>query len=171
MANVIPGVLIRKEICDFLNVGTTDTPIYELMGNGFNSLDESPNAQVETKAYINAANSSTITKGYQPSFAFNSDFIDSEAAISFIYDVSRGSKVGGAAETDYVRVEKFRSVDEVPDLPATAFPARKFRVAIQVSSISGGGAEVMVISGNLNAMGDAIDGYFDISDSTFTPFV
>ena len=39
--------LMRYNIADYLNIGT-DTEEYALMGTGFNSLNESPNAQVDT---------------------------------------------------------------------------------------------------------------------------
>ena len=38
----------RYQIADYLNVGT-DEETYELMGAGFNTLDENPAAQLDTK--------------------------------------------------------------------------------------------------------------------------
>ncbi len=41
-------IIQRYQIADYLNVGT-DKETYELMGAGFNTLDENPAAQLDTK--------------------------------------------------------------------------------------------------------------------------
>ena len=45
--------ITRNLIADYLNTGTSASPVYSLMGAGFNSLDENPNAQTDKKTYIN----------------------------------------------------------------------------------------------------------------------
>ena len=39
----------RYQIADYLNVGEMKAETYELMGAGFNTLDENPAAQLDTK--------------------------------------------------------------------------------------------------------------------------
>lgn len=46
---------------------------------------------------------------------------------------------------------------------------RKFRVGFEISGITGAGGEIMSIDGNMNAIGDAVVGEFNISTKTFTP--
>ena len=43
--------IMRFQVADYLNIGT-DTEQWELMGAGFNTLDENPAAQTESKTYI-----------------------------------------------------------------------------------------------------------------------
>lgn len=43
----------RYQIADYLNVGEMKAETYELMGAGFNTLDENPAAQLDTKTYVN----------------------------------------------------------------------------------------------------------------------
>ena len=64
MANAVKGPVIRNMIADYLNVGTDGTPQYAKMGKGFNSLNESPNAQSEERAYIDAKSKTKTTTGY-----------------------------------------------------------------------------------------------------------
>ena len=118
-------------------------------------------------APINDKAATTYIRAYETVFPFETDLIADEDAVTFIYDVGRNQKTGGDAETDYVRVELFSPVS-APETPNT-FKARKFRVSIEVSSTEGEGGNIVKVSGNLNAVGDFVDGTFDTSTKTFTP--
>ena len=156
--------ILRNLIADFLNTGAPDTGIWSLMGAGFNTLDENPGAQIDTKAYINDRSATSVIKGYRLKFPFDTDLVESEAAVSKLYDMGRNQAQGGDAEAEYVRVELFRDCEGAGE---NVHPARKFRVAVEVNSISGGGAEVIHVSGSLNNVGSYTDGMFDISSKTF----
>jgi hypothetical protein len=159
---VAAGVQIRNKIMDFLNTGTDAAPVWTRMGKGFTGLDENPNAQVDTTAYINDSSASSTILGYQVNFPFNIDLNPSEAPINKIYEVGRDQLQGAAAEADYVRVEAFNEVS------SGVFTARMFRVAIQVNSMTGAGAQKINVSGQLNNVGAFVDGTFDIESKTFT---
>jgi hypothetical protein len=150
-------------IADFLNVGNDK---YVLMGTGFNTLDENPRAQTDTKAYVSDASASSVVLGYQTQFPFDADLIKSDEAIQALYDIGRNQKQGMDAELDYVRVELFR--DATPAAP-NVHPARKFRVAVEVSSISGAGAQIIHVAGNLNNVGSFIDGTFNTETKNSPP--
>ena len=155
--------VLRNMIADYLDVGTTTTPEWALMGPGFNSLDENPQAQVDTKAYISDKSATSTIKGYQTQFPFDTDLIEDEKAVTALYGIGRNQKQGADAELDYVRVELFKGATA-----STSYPARKFRVAVEVSNVQGAGAEVIKVTGNLNSVGDFVDGTFDIKTKTFT---
>lgn len=72
--------IMRNQVADYLNVGTTDEQ-WVLMGAGFNSLDENPSAQTESKTYINDKSATSYIKGYQTQFPFDTDLIKSEPAL------------------------------------------------------------------------------------------
>lgn len=155
----------RHMIADYLNIGTGDTETWELMGTGFTSLDENPNAQTKESKYINNPSSSKTTTSYQTQFPFNAEFIQSEAAIKALYDIARNQKTGGDAEVEYVRVELF---EECAPVVEGTHPARKFRCSVEVSSIGDNDGNIE-LSGNLNNVGSFIDGTFDTKTKTFTP--
>ena len=48
------------------------------------------------------------------------------------------------------------------------FYARKFRVSVEVSSITGAGGEIISQEGNLNQIGDVVIGEFNTQTKTFT---
>ena len=156
--------VIRYQVADYMNTATNGgLEAYALMGMGFTSLDENPSAKIGTTAYISDRSASGVVTGYETTFPFNTQLIDDEAAINFIYDVARNQKAGSEAESDYVRVELFKEKD------TKGYPARKFRVTVEVSSISGAGTEIMTVAGNLHQVGNFVDGYFDTETKAFTP--
>ena len=155
--------VMRNRIADYLNIGA-DEAQYALMGVGFNTLDENPSAQTESKTYINQTAQSSQIKSYQPSFPFDTDLVADEKAVMALYEVGRNQKTGAAAEKDYVRVELFQPVASKEN----TFMARKFRVAVQVDSVAGAGGEAVKVTGNLMGVGDFVDGEFNTTAKTFT---
>lgn len=150
----------RNQLADYLMVGGN----YELMGVGFNTLDENPTAQVDTKTYVNDKCSTSVIKGYQTQFPYTSDLIKSEAAVMAIYNVGRNQLTGSEAEFDYVRVELFEPVAEKEN----TFKARKFNVTCEVASFAGAGGEKVVVSGNLYSNGTQVEGEFNTTTRIFT---
>lgn len=161
------GLAIRWVIADFLNVGTSDAPDWALCGTGFNSLNEQPNAQVQTSKYINSRATTKNIIGYETVFPFDIDTFQEEPAIMKIYDIARNQRTGSDAVLEYVRTDFLADADGKP--VNTDVPARKFRVAVEVSEFSGGGLEALKISGNLNGQGDFVNGTFDLKRRVFTP--
>lgn len=161
------GLAIRWVIADFLNVGTSDAPDWALCGTGFNSLNEQPNAQVQTSKYINSRATTKNIIGYETVFPFDIDTFQEEPAIMRIYDIARNQRTGADAVLEYIRTDFLADADGRPI--DTAVPARKFRVAVEVSEFSGGGLEALKISGNLNGQGDFVNGTFDLRQRVFTP--
>ena len=113
--------VMRYQVADYLNTAKSGTESFALMGVGFNTLDESPNAQKDSKKYINQKDQTPTIKSYQPTFAFDSDLIADEAAVMALYEIGRNQLTGADAERDYVRVELFKPVAETPN----NFEARK----------------------------------------------
>ena len=156
--------IIRHQIADYIDTGDGETPAFELCGAGFTTLDEEPSAQSESSIYINDKSASSYVKSYETTFPFDSELIQSEKAVMALYEVGRNHLTGADAEKDYVRVELFEPVDSKEN----TYKARKFRVSVEVSSISGEGGEAVVVSGNLNAVGDFVEGEFNTQTKTFT---
>ena len=88
--------------------------------------------------------------------------ISDDAAISFLYDIARNQKTGSDAETDYIRVDLYK------DEAAGAYPARKFRVCVEVTGITGAGTEIVKVAGNLHQVGNFVEGTFNPSTKAFT---
>lgn len=153
------SAVYRHQFADYLNVGTEDAPTWELMGYGFTTLDEEFGAETESVKYVNEASASTSVESYTSVFPFTAHLIPSEAAVNALYAVGRNHLIGSDAEFEYVRVELW-------DGQENEFAARKFVVSAEVSGISGEKKQEM--SGNLNAVGDPVDGTFNTTTKTFT---
>ena len=154
----------RFMIADYLNTGTSAAPVWGLCGAGYNSLDENPSAQTDTKIYINDKAATTNIKSYQTVFPFDTDLMRDQPTIMELYNIGRNHLTGGEAERDYVRVELFQGDETVPNV----YPARKFRVAVSVDNFAGAGGETIKVSGNFNSVGDFVDGTFNIETREFT---
>lgn len=155
------GVKQRYQEADYLNVaGSAAEAKYVLMGTGFTKIDDSPSAQTTSKRYVNNKSATKAIGSYDWSAPYELDLIEDEEAIAFIAEIGRHEKTGPDAETDYIKV------DLAGTKSANGFPARKRRVAIEVSEFSDSDGEI-VGSGNLLGKGDWEFGFFDPTTSTF----
>lgn len=153
------GAIQRHEIADYLNVATTSEAKWALMGYGFTTLDEEFGAESESAKYINEASESSSVVSYKSVFPFTTHLIPDEEAVNALYTVGRDHLTGEDAEFEYVRVELWNKKE------ADKYAARKFVVSAEVSSMSG--EKKQELSGNLNAVGDPVDGTFDIKAKKF----
>ena len=160
------ALLTRSAVADYLNIGTKANKVWALCGTGFNSLDESPNAQVESKVYIHEDEASPSITRYESSFSFDVDTWNDQEAVMLIYEIGRNRKIGSNALVEYLRTDFKVEEDGTPI--TTIVPARLFTCAVEVSDIQGGGGETLTMSGNLNVVGKFKDGTFDLETREFT---
>ena len=158
--------IMRYRIADYYQLpGIGATPgAFKFMGVGFTTLDENPAAQTDEKIYIHERASTINVISYQTTFPFEADKISSEPVIEDIYDIATRHYTGALATRQYVRMETWRESTDVPG----AYAARLFNVSVQVDSIAGPGGEVVVLGGNLNALGDPVIGIFNPETMKFT---
>ena len=119
--------------------------------------------QTSKKMYVNEKASSSSVTGYETVFPFESDLIVQQDAVMALYNVGRNHCTGSDAEFQYVRVELW---DKVPG-KENEFAARLFTVSAEISGISG--EDEIAVSGNLNAVGDPVNGTFNTETRTFIP--
>lgn len=155
-------VVQRHQIADYLNIGTSDSPNWVLMGVGFTSLNETFGAESESSKYVNEASESSSVTSYKSVFPFEAHLIKSQEAVNALYTVGRNHLVGAEAEFEYCRVELFEGKASAD----STYAARKFLVSAEVSSIEGD--KKQSVKGNLNAVGDPVDGYFNTKTPAFT---
>ena len=150
----------RHDIADYLNVGTSGEPKWVLMGYGFTTLDEEFGAQSESSKYIHEPSEYSSVVAYTSVFPFTTHMIPDEEAVNALYAVGRNHLTGEEAEFEYCRVELWDTKTE------GKFAARKFTVSAEVTKMSGDNKQE--VSGNLNAVGDPVNGTFDTKTKTFT---
>ena len=155
-------VVQRHQIAYYLNIGTSESPNWVLMGVGFTSLNETFGAESESSKYVNEASESSSVTSYKSVFPFEAHLIKSQEAVNALYTVGRNHLVGAEAEFEYCRVELFEGKASAD----STYAARKFLVSAEVSSIEGD--KKQSVKGNLNAVGDPVDGYFNTKTPAFT---
>ena len=156
------GVKQRHQEADYLNVGGTSAePKYVLMGTGFTKIDDSPSAQTTSKRYVCDKSATKAIGSYDWSAPYELDLIEEEEAIAFISEIGRHEKTGSDAETDYIKV------DLSGTKAANGYPARKRKVAVEVSEFTDTDGEIQG-SGNLLGKGDWVFGAFDPETKKFT---
>ena len=153
-------VIQRHEIADYINIGTDSSQNWVLMGYGFTTLNEEFVANSESDKYVNEATASSAVVSYTSSFPFTAHMIPDEDAVNALYAVGRNHLTGSDAEFEFCRVELW---DKKTD---GKYAARKFVVSAEISNLSGDNKQEL--SGNLNAVGDPVDGTFDTKAKSFT---
>lgn len=157
--------ILRYKLADYLNIAADGaTPDYRYMNKGINTLDEDSTPQLDSKTYVGDKSETTSVKGYKVKFPFDADLIKDEEVTMNLYKVCRNQLVGSDAERDFIRVDLYDPIVGA----ANKYKARKFRVSIEANGAKGAGGETVVCSGNLNGIGDFVDGYFDTVTKTFT---
>ena len=159
--------IIRWAVSDYLNVGSESAKQWALMGTGFNTIDENPAAQVKETTYVSDKSTTNMITGYKPVFPFDTDIYSEEEAVMKLYDIGRNHRTGKDAQVEYLRTDF--TVDEDGTPITNVVDARKFKVSVEVATIEGAGGENMRITGNLNGVGDFVDGTFDLINRVFTP--
>lgn len=148
---------------DYINTGTSETPVYSLCGTGFSKLDESPSAKTSSKRYINMKSASQHVTGYEWAASFEADQIKSEEALAFVMAIGKEMKTGADAETDFVQVD----LDDPVTGQENTFKARKRTVAISIKDMPDNDGELGV-NGDFLGVSDPVKGTFSTSTKTFT---
>lgn len=150
------GIRQRRIEADYLKVSDK----YELMGVGFESIDEKPNVQTREVRYVLDTSSDQSITGYKWQSDFSGDQIENEKVIEYLTTIGKEMKIGADAETEYIKVDM--------DKPATgtnAYYARKFKVAISISEFPNNDGN-LGLSGSLLGKGDPIIGTATIDAET-----
>lgn len=157
--------IFRYDIFVYLNISKTkEQEEYELMGPGFNKIDESPGAKTDSTCYVHEKTSTSTITQYESKFAYEAEAMADNRSVMDLYNTGRNHETGLDAERDIVVVDLY---DPVAESDGT-YQARKFRVANNVDSYSGNGGEKIKVSGSLEAVGDPIQGTFNVKTKTFT---
>ena len=171
--NYIPtDSVLRHMIADYIDVAPIGSPMpdWAMMGDGFTSINENPNPQNDTAAFVNNKNATITTVGFQSTFPYSTRLFVEEEATMKILDIVENRKMGREAMAHYVRVNCFHNPfdENLEQYGENEFKARRFLVSV-VGTIDADGAQPVVVSGDLNVKGDFVLGKFNIVTREFTP--
>lgn len=148
------GTVTRNYLGDYL-AAVSETPTYYLMGLGVVQVDEQLNPKMDKTPFVNNTNVSGTITGYERTFPFDVQLRTGEGATMLIEDIVRNGRIGDAAQLYYVRADLYTTPT------GDAYPARRFKVALEVTSIEGAGTEIVHIKGNFHQVGDPTAGTLD----------
>ncbi len=157
---------MREKLMHFINVGSSTTASYVLLGDGIESLTEEFNPTIDTKQYINQSNATSRVTSYAPAIDVSREYILNDELQTWLDERVRTLPTGVDAETDYIRLNVYETTST-----ASVYKAVKRKCAVAINS-TGGDAGAEIIDGfSINGMGDGIQGTFNVSSKTFTPSV
>lgn len=154
------GTVTRNYVGDYLSA-VSESPTYYLMGLGVVQVDEQLNPKMDKTPFVNNTNVSGTITGYERTFPFDVQLRTGEGATMLIENILRTGAIGDAAELYYVRADLY--VTPTGTAPSEVYPARRFKVALEVTSIEGAGTEIVHIKGNFHQVGDPTTGTLDPS--------
>lgn len=154
----------RTDILHFMDVtgveGVTGDDVWCQMGSGWTSMTENPSAQSKERKFINEKSKRKNITSYFPSFGFEVLLMFHNPTVRKVYDIYTQRKTGTNAVVPIITVDAFE--EAVND----AYPARKGKYAVEVSSCDDD--DDMIIKGNFNGQGDEEFGYFNVKTGVWS---
>lgn len=158
------GIATRDELLSYLNTGTKELPVWNLIGAGFTDLTEALNPKTKDSHYIHQKTGTSSVIGYAPTFTFAAEMDKGDPVSAFIANIGRERKVGASCEAEIINVYTW-----VNGTTEGTMLAYRQQVAIKVdNSGSGVGGEAVGLAGALLYKGDAEKGEFNPTTKTFT---
>jgi hypothetical protein len=157
------GKVKRSQFATFMNVGTSETPDYALIGEGVLEAVINYNPQTEEETYIHQDSGTTEITSYRPTMPVDQKAVAGDDVFDFLDGLRKARAVLDDAKTDIVNVWLYEA--EVTG----AWPAEKQAVSISFNTFGGPGGETAVINYTINFLGDPVQGTFNPSTKTFTP--
>jgi hypothetical protein len=151
----------RDEMKSYMNTGTTATPVWSLIGEGFTSYAESKNPKTYARKYVHERNERTDVLGYSPSVPFSADVYTVDPVITKIMTIYNTEAVGADAQVEIVTARQWDPVVATPG----SYNAIKRTYSI-VCDKAGDGTEALQIGGTFYAVGAQTVGKF--SGTAFT---
>jgi hypothetical protein len=156
------GKLKRSLFAVFLNTGTSETPVYSLMGEGITAQTVNYNPQVSEENYIHQDSGVTDVESYKVSIPTPQTAIAGDAVFTFVDKLRKDRAVLSAARSDVVLVELYGTET------AGAYPAEKNTCSIQIDDFGGEGGSSIAINYTVNLIGDPVKGTFNPTTKAFT---
>jgi len=154
----------RYELLHFVDTSmNSNTPAYELIGEGVATLTENFNGESETKQWIHERNGTTQVKAYTPSIEISREDCTSDNMRTWFKQMINTLPTGEDAVTSYVRV------DISGEATSGAYAAYKQGCAVTVGSTGGDAGENVTDVITLGGVGDPVAGTFNPTTKEFTP--
>lgn len=157
---------MREQVRHYIDVSMgSNTPQYELLGDGIESLTENMNPEEETKHYINMSKASNKVKSYQRTFDVDKEDCIEDEVQNWIDTLVDDLPIGESAKTSFVRLR----LKEAVTGEAGTYKAIRVPCTVSVASSGGDGGDYVHNSISVKQCDEDIKGTFNVSTKTFTP--
>lgn len=157
-------MVMRYEEELYMNTGTTSTPVWTRIGEGFTEAGVSFNGQTYTVKYISDKNERNYLVGYSPEIGFDANIYTNNPVMEKILDVIKQEKLGTDALCQIVIVDAY----EWDGIGPNVAPARKRDWTIVPEGMSSG-VEALLMNGAFQSAGETEFGTFNRDTQTFIP--
>jgi hypothetical protein len=151
----------RSQFKTFLNTGTTETPVWSLIGDGVTTGAIEYNPTTTEEVYIHQDSGTTEIESYKPTMPVEATAKAGDAAFDYVDGLRQSRAVLGAAKGEVVNVWLYETET------TGTWPAEKQAVNISIESFGGDGGSSAKLNYTLNYVGDATAGTFNPTTLAF----
>lgn len=152
----------RSLLATFLNTGTSEEPVWSLIGDGVTEQTISYNPQTNDETYINQNSGVTDVESYKPTISNPMTAMKGDEVFEYVDALRIKRAVLDESVTEILIVYLYKTAAE------GAYPAERNRCGIQINDFGGAGGESAKLNFTVNLQGDATHGTFNPSTKAFT---
>lgn len=152
----------RSLLATFLNTGTSEEPVWSLIGDGVTEQTISYNPQTNDETYINQNSGVTDVESYKPTISNPMTAMKGDEVFEYVDNLRIKRAVLDESVTEILIVYLYKTAT------TGAYPAERNRCGIQIDDFGGAGGESAKLNFTVNLQGDATHGTFNPSTKTFT---
>lgn len=156
------GIVNRAQRRHYMNTGSTDAPVWSLIGEGFTEFMESKNAVSYQRRYIHENVKRTDVTGYAPTVDYEFEVYAGNAVIEKLRQITDREWTGSQAWVEICTADLFDETDSAGICRASV---RTYSV---IPDECGEGTDTLLYTGTLKAISAPVHGTFVISTGTFT---
>jgi hypothetical protein len=155
------GKIKRSQIATFLNISSSSSANYKLVGVGVTTYKIAMNPKKTTETYISDNSATTTVDSYEPSGAVTLQAVAGDPLYNYLDAMRRNPAVLDDAVTDLVDVYMYQSSS------SGAYPADKHSVAVEINDFGGDGGMPAEISFTFNYNGAPTSGMYNPTSASF----
>lgn len=159
-----PEIIKRSQLAEYLNVGTTDTPVWERIGFGVESKSTDFSPEVEEMQYIHEDSPSSNVKSYAMTSEFDIKAAKGSPVFEYLDKLRIKRATYAAADTQALEVRLYEPIADETNV----FAATMTNVAVAASSLGDAAEDPLTLSASVHGKGDPVEGKFDYQTKTFT---
>lgn len=152
----------RSLLATFLNTGTSEEPVWSLIGDGVTEQTISYNPQTNDETYINQNSGVTDVESYKPTISNPMTAMKGDEVFEYVDALRIKRAVLDESVTEILIVYLYKTAAE------GAYPAERNRCGIQIDDFGGAGGKSAKLNFTVNLQGDATHGTFNPSTKAFT---